>query len=544
MLSPDPPKDHTGCAFLALVLPQKGPYVAFIVEKASKRKYVKFASTIQELWELIKAADSADHTAYHACAGYKEARYDPRGTPPAQRQYGRTKNNARCSKAFWVDLDAGPEKPYPDWKAAAYALAEFCKATGLPRPVVVRSGFGLHAYWPLLHSLDPERWIRYARGLKALCVKHDLKADPTRTADITSVLRTPGTHHRKSGNRLVQCNELVGPYDLMQFEILLSVSSDASDPTSDGPRSIEDELGRPIPPYLQNRPYEGVNETLSRSFSKTFERSFAELIAEHCEQVRALRDNKGKISEPKWYACLGVLAFAEDGEQVAHAWSSGDERYTIEETRERLDRARQLSGATTCTRFHQLDSEVCECCPWWGKIKSPIVLGRQQGQPHCESTDRIRAEVRDEERTQDQKNRRDHHNQNHQQEQTSQTEQEQQGSSDPGSGPAQSAFPLRWHGEENPNIVRNWLVKPLLPETGAGLISGQWGTAKTFIAIDLSVCVMTGHSFAGCPVKRKGGVLFIAAEGASETPIRLHGLLETKSPITRASFRSPGPRAA
>jgi hypothetical protein len=39
---------------------------------------------------------------------------------------------------------------------------------------------------------------------------------------------------------------------------------------------------------------------------------------------------------------------------------------------------------------------------------------------------------------------------------------------------------------------------------------------------------MMGTQFAGRAVKRKGGVLFIAAEGAPEIPIRLYGLLETK----------------
>ena len=103
-------------------------------------------------------------------------------------------------------------------------------------------------------------------------------------------------------------------------------------------------------------------------------------IANSCEQVRTLRDSKGKVTEPLWYACLGVLAFAEDGEQYAHEWSSGDARYTEEETQGRLDRARQLSGATTCRRFHELKYEVCERCPRWGKITSPIVLGHRQDQ--------------------------------------------------------------------------------------------------------------------------------------------------------------------
>jgi hypothetical protein len=95
---------------------------------------------------------------------------------------------------------------------------------------------------------------------------------------------------------------------------------------------------------------------------------------------------------------------------------------------------------------------------------------------------------------------------------------------------AESAFPLRWHGGEDASLKRKWLVKNMLPETGAGLLSGQWGTFKTFIAIDLAGSVMTGGSFAGRPVKRKGGVLFMAAEGGSEVPIRIQGLVEAKYP--------------
>ena len=54
-----------------------------------------------------------------------------------------------------------------------------------------------------------------------------------------------------------------------------------------------------------------------------------------------------------------------------------------------------------------------------------------------------------------------------------------------------------------------------VPETGVGLLSGQWGTYKTFIAIDLAGAVMTGNLFAGRAVKRSGGVDF-AAEGAEK----------------------------
>ncbi len=76
---------------------------------------------------------------------------------------------------------------------------------------------------------------------------------------------------------------------------------------------------------------------------------------------------------------------------------------------------------------------------------------------------------------------------------------------------AGAAFALRWHGDADPNADRAWLVRDLIPETGKGLASGQWGAGKTFAVLDLGASVMTGQPFAGRKVARQGGVLFIAA---------------------------------
>jgi hypothetical protein len=80
---------------------------------------------------------------------------------------------------------------------------------------------------------------------------------------------------------------------------------------------------------------------------------------------------------------------------------------------------------------------------------------------------------------------------------------------------------LIWHGEEESAHVRKWLVEDLLPETGVVLISGQWGTYKTFVADDLTAAVMTATVFINRQVMRKGGVVFIACEGQEEVDIRI-----------------------
>jgi hypothetical protein len=89
---------------------------------------------------------------------------------------------------------------------------------------------------------------------------------------------------------------------------------------------------------------------------------------------------------------------------------------------------------------------------------------------------------------------------------------------------ADTLVDMFWHGEPDSRPARSWLVEKLIPEKGIGLASGQWGSAKTFITIDLSACVAAGLPFAGRDITRPGGVLFIAAEGGDEIRTRLKGV--------------------
>ena len=93
-----------------------------------------------------------------------------------------------------------------------------------------------------------------------------------------------------------------------------------------------------------------------------------------------------------------------------------------------------------------------------------------------------------------------------------------------------------WHGDIDPRDTRKYLIDGLLPETGTCLISGQWGTYKTFVADDLAASVMTGMSFINFMVTRKGGVLFFACEGQNEVAIRLTAAYAAKGGIGKAPF--------
>jgi hypothetical protein len=136
------------------------------------------------------ALSDAGSEAYFACAEY--------ATPDS-----RVAANASGACAFWLDVDCGEEKAaagkgYATVGDAEVAMRTFCKGAGLPEPThLVASGGGLHLYWVLTEAVSPELWTAYARKLKRITKASGFLADDTRTADIASILRLPGTVNRK-----------------------------------------------------------------------------------------------------------------------------------------------------------------------------------------------------------------------------------------------------------------------------------------------------------------------------------------------------------
>lgn len=123
---------------------------------------------------------------------------------------GRKQSNAIGAHAFWMDIDCGAikddqAKGYADIMQASTALAGFCARSGLPKPSrLISSGGGLHAYWELADLVPKEAWCEYAQKLKVVAAKDGFLADPSRTADIASLLRVPGTlNHKYDPPRLV-----------------------------------------------------------------------------------------------------------------------------------------------------------------------------------------------------------------------------------------------------------------------------------------------------------------------------------------------------
>jgi hypothetical protein len=323
--------------FLKRVLPDEGWYCAWQLEGKRNR----FFGSAEDLAHFVLDADEHGRTAYHAINSFQVATR-------------RTGENASGARSFYLDLDAGPDKPYLDQQAALAALRSFCVALSLPAPTLVNSGHGLHVYWPLERTLDPATWRIYATGLKSLCTSHQLHADPARSSDIASILRTPGTHNRKNGLIVpVVAGVLTGPYKLEQFEVFKNAGRIVAQLGTKRPASLAAAIGDL---------YGDVPSDVER-------------IADQCSQLGRMRDTRGLLPEPVWHACLGVIAHCPDSDRLGHEWSTGDERYDAKETQGKLDRHKSL-GPTTCERFAALNPQGCQGCPHWGVITSPIQLGR------------------------------------------------------------------------------------------------------------------------------------------------------------------------
>jgi hypothetical protein len=87
---------------------------------------------------------------------------------------------------------------------------------------------------------------------------------------------------------------------------------------------------------------------------------------------------------------------------------------------------------------------------------------------------------------------------------------------------------LIWYGG-TPAIPPPQLVEETLPQIGIAILGGQFGSAKTFCAADLVAAVMLGGKFAGKALQRKGGVLWLAAEGEDEIEGRVFAAIAARA---------------
>jgi len=335
--------------FLSAVLPNTGSYcVVGLKEDASPRQ--KFVGSIEEVNALAQKLVDEQYNAYFALASFA----DPKE--------GRTAKNAQSLKCFFIDIDCGMGKPYADQAEGMTALKAFIKDTKLPRPTVVNSGRGIHAYWALEEVLPSDEWKPLAEKLKALCVQHKLEADPSVTADSARILRIPNTLNFK---------DVENPATV---EILLSAPQVNISILQDVFNTVEQDIfagmaGKPfVPRQMDAMTLALMGNNISRF--KTIMIKSAK--GEGCPQLLHIYENQATIDEPLWRGGLSIAQQCVDRDKAIHTFSNKHPDYSAQATERK---ANETKGPYTCATFKKLNPAPCQGCPH--NITSPIQLGKE-----------------------------------------------------------------------------------------------------------------------------------------------------------------------
>ena len=331
--------------FLQRVLGGDGRYCIFAARKSDERIKQEFYTSIDDLVVRANELDDEDYDVFYGLATYG----------PEDR---RKVDNAVALQSFFLDLDCGKGKAYPTQGEALKALQRFCKQLDLSKPQLVNSGRGIHAYWFLDAPVDPAQWRGVAERLKKACEVKKLDADPAVTADVARVLRVPGTHNHK-GDPL--------PVQVLGKEFVQPISMEA----------LSAKLDVYVPNMGKKRPVEA--NALMNALTGNRESSFKTIMlktkaGKGCDQLKYILRHQDKVDEPLWRAGLSIAKFTKEGTQVAHLMSKGHPDYDPAETEDKLER---IKGPYLCSSFNEYNPGICEGCPNFEQIRSPITLGNR-----------------------------------------------------------------------------------------------------------------------------------------------------------------------
>tara|TARA_R100001460_G_scaffold48916_1_gene87124 strand:- start:6326 stop:9082 length:2757 start_codon:yes stop_codon:yes gene_type:complete len=308
------------------------------------KKVQSFHATIDDVIDKANQLDAEGINAYFGLATFETSN-------------DRKVTNVKSLSSFYLDLDCGVGKEYTNQNEAFHDLKRFTKETGLPRPMLINSGYGIHVYWVLRESVSYAEWLPVAQALKDMCIRHNLSADNGVTADAARVLRVPGTHNHKRGTQKPVMFFGTGEFRDVEF----------------------DEFSRLIGAEGVNVPTKVDNEesAFKKAMIENSENSFRVILnktikGEGCEQLKNIMENQQDISEPLWRAGLSIAKFCNDADKAVHKMSERHPEYSENLTEEKVG---PIKAPYYCTTFEAENPEPCLACSHRGKINSPIVLG-------------------------------------------------------------------------------------------------------------------------------------------------------------------------
>jgi hypothetical protein len=334
--------------FLESVLPTGGKYFLFGIKQAngSASNAVRQVGveTIDELLEKSAGFVEKGFDAFFALASYKTTK-------------SRIVANISELKSYYLDIDCGDGKPYADASEGMKALKKYCKETGMPKPTVVSSGRGLHAYWTFDAPVSYADWIPHAEAFKKSCVARGFDIDLSVPADGARVLRIPGTLHLKDKD------------NPLPVEILMEGSPTPFSAFKDLFPSMETGLN-----IAGKRLDYGELDPATKRLMGNMSQSFKDLLVmsvkgEGCNQIKYVYENQETVGYNLWCAAIANADKCIDREKAIHIISHKHPDYNKEAA---LAKAASFDGPHSCDTFKKHNPAGCEGCPH--KILNPLKL--------------------------------------------------------------------------------------------------------------------------------------------------------------------------
>lgn len=342
--------------FLHLLLP---PDTAICIttlrhKSAYNKAFAPGAYDQAAAYAAFRASDPGTDV-YFGCAGYHF-------TNP----FKRTQANVAAVKCLWADLDVGPAKDYKTKVAALQDVKKLCAATGLPAPLIVDSGHGLHVYYILSEAVDCKTWLALATRFFQVCTAVGLKPDPARARDAASILRLPGTYNRKdAGNPLPvkvlsAATKILTPEHLAECLLKVPVNLPPAPPA-------------PMPAAIPAPA--GVSDLFGKSFEvphDTAPRDWKPMYL-GCRQIREMATSGYQA----WFLASRTCMHTTGGEKLVRALSMQDKQQYSAPACDKLLaslKSRPEVGPALCSSFQACEPAKCRGCPYAGKISTPWKL--------------------------------------------------------------------------------------------------------------------------------------------------------------------------
>ena len=285
-----------------------------------------------------------------------------------RQKYRRRQVDATAFKALAFDLDIGSDKPYATQKEGWLALKQALTQIGLPQPMVVSSGNGIHCYWPLTQVIGTDHWVKASMALRLALEQNGVEIDTSKIHDPSMVLRPVGSHHKKQIPwKLVECKADCPDFEPVELFAVLrpwfGKAVSAAPVRAPGAKPKSSVMSAVL----------GSGDVVLES------------VLKRCNQLRAIADSGGltdaagnRVEEPMWRATMGLAKYCNDVPAAVIRLAGKHPDFDLDASMEKIA-GWNGTGPTTCAKFEQFCGTGCTQCIYKSeKLRSPAQLSGEE----------------------------------------------------------------------------------------------------------------------------------------------------------------------